>query len=214
MKNISSVLVFSLVLIGAVTASQYCDNEQCASVVSKCQLTAACKCEINRAAGECSCCHTCSQCLANDYAKCCSCLGLCEPTSEMSLNRQTQVGYIENPFHALFVQLTAVPNEEEAWTSYTFPIDANLDINNVRYDIVPHSGSAANEKKANCSVMYMSQCMSVTKCHDNCSRNGAASFRYFYDGCCECVGLTCLNYGLNESRCSQCSQLDEETNEL
>lgn len=29
--------------------------------------------------------------------------------------------------------------------------------------------------------------------------------RWFYDGCCECVGGTCQNYGLTESRCLQCS---------
>lgn len=28
--------------------------------------------------------------------------------------------------------------------------------------------------------------------------------RWFHDGCCECVGSTCLNYGLHEGRCQQC----------
>lgn len=28
--------------------------------------------------------------------------------------------------------------------------------------------------------------------------------RWFFDGCCECVGSTCINYGLKDSRCSQC----------
>ncbi len=29
-------------------------------------------------------------------------------------------------------------------------------------------------------------------------------FRWFHDGCCECVGHTCINYGINESRCLEC----------
>lgn len=33
-----------------------------------------------------------------------------------------------------------------------------------------------------------------------------ANFRWFYDGCCECVGSTCINYGVKESRCTQCPE--------
>lgn len=29
-------------------------------------------------------------------------------------------------------------------------------------------------------------------------------FSWFHDGCCECVGDKCLNYGINESRCPLC----------
>lgn len=29
---------------------------------------------------------------------------------------------------------------------------------------------------------------------------GAKSYRWFHDGCCECVGDRCMNYGINESR--------------
>lgn len=33
---------------------------------------------------------------------------------------------------------------------------------------------------------------------------GATSYRWFHDGCCECIGDTCINYGINESRCIHC----------
>ena len=39
---------------------------------------------------------------------------------------------------------------------------------------------------------------------------GATSYRWFHDGCCECIGDTCINYGINESRCTLCSQGDKE----
>lgn len=34
-------------------------------------------------------------------------------------------------------------------------------------------------------------------------------FRWFHDSCCECVGATCINYGVNESRCRQCPETKE-----
>lgn len=54
----------------------------------------------------------------------------------------------------------------------------------------------------NCTVAYMSQCMSWNKCKNACMSMGASSYRWFHDGCCECVGFTCVNYGINESRFS------------
>lgn len=52
----------------------------------------------------------------------------------------------------------------------------------------------------NCTVAYMAQCMSYGKCKDTCQSMGATSYRWFHDGCCECVGEHCINYGINESR--------------
>lgn len=66
-----------------------------------------------------------------------------------------------------------------------------------------------NVMTVNCTVAYMSQCTSWNKCKVQCQSMGAASFRWFHDGCCECVGGTCINYGINESRCSKCP-LDRE----
>ena len=38
---------------------------------------------------------------------------------------------------------------------------------------------------------------------------GASSYRWFHDGCCECVGQNCVNYGINESRCLKCPLIEE-----
>ncbi|XP_035225566.1 protein twisted gastrulation-like [Stegodyphus dumicola] len=62
----------------------------------------------------------------------------------------------------------------------------------------------------NCTVAYMSQCMSWNKCKSSCASMGASNYRWFHDGCCECVGSTCLNYGINESRCLDCPPDKEE----
>lgn len=62
----------------------------------------------------------------------------------------------------------------------------------------------------NCTVAFMSSCMSWEKCKSNCRSMGSASYRWFHDGCCECIGETCINYGINESRCLKCPMVDDE----
>ncbi len=58
----------------------------------------------------------------------------------------------------------------------------------------------------NCTVAYMSQCMSLNKCRQTCSSMGAARFRWFHEfGCCECIDSTCLDYGKGEALCARCS---------
>ena len=41
---------------------------------------------------------------------------------------------------------------------------------------------------------------------------GASQYRWFPDACCECVGHNCKNYGINDSRCEDCSYEDEDDN--
>jgi len=65
----------------------------------------------------------------------------------------------------------------------------------------------------NCTVAYMGQCMSWNKCKASCTSMGATSYRWFHDGCCECVGNQCINYGINQSRCEDCPLLDEEVSD-
>ena len=56
----------------------------------------------------------------------------------------------------------------------------------------------------NCTVAFMEQCVPWNKCKQVCQSMGASSYRWFHDGCCECIGNTCINYGINESRCLNC----------
>ncbi|XP_017840631.1 protein twisted gastrulation [Drosophila busckii] len=68
------------------------------------------------------------------------------------------------------------------------------------------SNNVQGFSSANCTVVYLDQCISWNKCRQTCQKTGASSYRWFHDGCCECVGAYCLNYGINESRCSQCPE--------
>jgi len=58
---------------------------------------------------------------------------------------------------------------------------------------------------ANCTVAYLSACLSVGRCRDACGAMGAARYRWFHAaGCCQCIGPTCLDFGRGESLCSRC----------
>lgn len=205
-----------------------CNEMVCASIVSKCMLTQSCKCDMKN----CSCCKECSECLSYLYTECCSCLEMCPKPNETTneLSKQSHVEELEG-FPNLFNVLTAEEDPEERWRIFTFPIDFDAALygpngeGGTKY--IMHSSD--NELKArnfddsskitvNCTVAYMSQCMSWNKCKESCQTMGASSYRWFHDGCCECVGQTCINYGINDSRCRECPEnkdldLDDIPNE-
>ena len=63
----------------------------------------------------------------------------------------------------------------------------------------------------NCTVAYMSTCLSLGRCRESCESMGAARYRWFHaDACCQCIGATCLDYGKGESLCLRCPPPPEE----
>ena len=60
--------------------------------------------------------------------------------------------------------------------------------------------TAPEQVTLNCTVAYLTQCRSWGKCSFSCQTMGASSVRWFHNGCCECIGSTCINFGINESR--------------
>ncbi|KAK3919824.1 Protein twisted gastrulation [Frankliniella fusca] len=192
-----------------------CNEAVCASIVSKCMLTQSCKCDLKN----CSCCKECFSCLSYLYTECCSCVEMCpkpNQTNNNALSKRSHVEEFNEPIPELFQALMgSEPDAQERWITVTFPID--FELNNAHYkpnlekeikyrtqfseqEVVPRKDVAT----LNCTVAYMSQCMSWNKCKEACQSTGASSYRWFHDGCCECVGATCINYGINESRCLRC----------
>ncbi|XP_017029639.1 protein twisted gastrulation [Drosophila kikkawai] len=88
---------------------------------------------------------------------------------------------------ALFRAMASSPSDGYTchWSVDTFPVD--------------------DELKLNCTVLYLDQCTSWNRCRQTCLKAGATSYRWFFDGCCECVGENCAN-GINESRCRLCPE--------
>merc|ERR1711923_453905 len=82
------------------------------------------------------------------------------------------------------------------------------------YESIDQNNLEPGKVTVNCSVAYMGQYMSWNKCKASCTSMGATSYRWFHDGCCECVGSQCINNGVNESRCSDCPVLDDIDEEI
>jgi len=211
-----AVIAVAVATICAVLFSQSvesCNEAVCASVVSKCMITQSCKCDLKN----CSCCKECSNCLSYLYTECCSCVDMCPKPNYSSLRLSTasQVADLPEAIPNLFQVLTAERDPDERWLTFTFPVDFDISMfkpqlekeykyrtQSVEQEVAP----IKDVLTLNCSVAYLSQCMSLNKCHVSCQSMGAASFRWFHDGCCECVGDRCIKYGINESRCARCPQ--------
>lgn len=226
------ILLVSLgTALGLLCLTQFaysCNEMVCASIVSKCMLTQSCKCDMKN----CSCCKECSECLSYLYTECCSCLEMCPKPNETSneLSKQSHVEELEG-FPNLFNVLTSEEDPEERWRIFTFPIDFDAALygpnaeSGMKYimhssdnDLKPRFEDSSKTITVNCTVAYMAQCMSWNKCKESCLTMGASSYRWFHDGCCECVGQTCINYGINDSRCRECPEnkdqdLDDIPNE-
>jgi len=129
------------------------------------------------------------------------------------LSSKSHVEELLEPQPELFEVLTEEEDRLLRWRSFSFPAELKFVTSGKDTDIqyttkVIKSDSdgidQVEEIPVNCTVTYMSQCMSWNKCKASCTSMGASSYRWFHDGCCECVGKYCVNYGINESRCLQC----------
>ncbi|KAK9887898.1 hypothetical protein WA026_000201 [Henosepilachna vigintioctopunctata] len=199
----------SLGTVFLFTYGNTCNEAVCGSVVSKCLLTQSCNCDLKN----CTCCKDCFNCLSYLFSECCSCVDKC-PSNEKANAKRT--GFVESyvkdfidPVPGLFQALTQEPDEQNRWISTTYPVD--FDVFSPKKEIKIHMQTNEQDvtpKKdvmtLNCTVAFMSQCMSNSKCKSTCITMGASSYRWFHDACCECIGQHCINYGINESRCKDC----------
>lgn len=133
------------------------------------------------------------------------------------LSKKSHVEDLPTSSPQLFNALTQEMDPSNRWSIITFPIDLPTsafkptDKHVVVIDSVQLQQSTLpddNTITVNCTVAYIGQCMSWHKCKASCTSMGATSYRWFHDGCCECVGNKCINYGINESRCTECPMLD------
>uniref|UniRef100_A0A2M4BXH8 Protein twisted gastrulation n=2 Tax=Anopheles marajoara TaxID=58244 RepID=A0A2M4BXH8_9DIPT len=206
-----------LLLLGlTVPPADGCNEMVCASIVSKCMLTQSCKCDMK----SCTCCKECAECLSYLYTECCSCLEMCPKPNETSneLSKQSHIEDLEG-FPGLYDAITLEQDAQGRWKVFSFPIDIDAALYGPKGDTkyLVHSTDMdlkakytdPNKITVNCTVAYQAQCMSWNKCKESCRTMGASSYRWFHDGCCECVGHYCINYGVNESRCRDCPENKE-----
>ncbi|KAL7643293.1 UNVERIFIED_CONTAM: hypothetical protein RMT77_006585 [Armadillidium vulgare] len=217
MKFCYLFITFVIYLLEGASGKGNCNEVFCASVVSKCMLTQACKCNISRDKEKCTCCVDCAKCLGRYYQRCCSCLEMCDSeVLELDPN-DSQVGDFSDPFKELF---TAVTSEGEPLLDglvFTYPADLAIDElakkhHKSKYlkEAYKNDAMPLPRMGVNCTVAFMKQCHSASKCREQCKSIGSGSYRFFFNGCCECVGPTCLNYGIAESKCPLCSNLNDD----
>ncbi|KAL3274767.1 hypothetical protein HHI36_019553 [Cryptolaemus montrouzieri] len=190
-----------------------CNESICGSIVSKCLLLKFCTCTPDNF----TCSKQCYHCLKNLYSECCSCVNLCEVPRETSKNSSlSYVEQLDSAIPGLFQALTEDSNEDN-WISETYQIKLEITpqktIKIDRKASEKSTGENQHELVLNCTVAFQTGCTSITKCRNICSSMGATGYRWFHDGCCECVGENCLNFGLNENKCRQCSS-GPELNEI
>lgn len=198
-------LVISFGISLCAASDDGCNEMVCGSVVSKCLLTQSCQCKLN---DDCHCCKDCLNCLGELYTECCGCLDMC-PKHEDALNSLTprsEIGDVEG-VPELFDTLTA--EDDIMWSTIRIPMRAGFkqlleggERGSMNFSSLPRQGP----ETVNCTVIYVNSCIRSNKCKEQCESMGANSYRWFHDGCCECVGAHCLNYGINESRCSACPE--------
>lgn len=213
-------LVLVTTLFFLFHTAESCNEAVCASVVSKCMLTQSCKCDLKN----CSCCKECYSCLGYLYTECCSCVDMCPKPNDTgsALSKKSHVEDYTDFIPGLFHALTAEPDKDLRWTTFTFPIDIDIsqyspkpekEIKYYLQSIEDADPAKPNVLTINCTVAYIAECMSWNKCKVFCGSMGATSYRWFHDGCCECIGNQCIKYGINESRCSKCSSTKEVVTE-
>lgn len=205
-----------------------CNEAICASLVSKCMLLKYCECDLSDKVN-CTCCRDCQRCLSRLYTECCSCVGLCPLGHDGDVHKSSTVRQLTDPIPELFDVLTEEEDPEKRWTIYSYP--AHLDLLNFKpmgkvseSDAEPHQGEGHRVRHGghhafirpdtdyhNCTVAFMSQCISLNKCSQSCESMGAAGYRWFNEhGCCECIGSSCVGYGMGEPRCLDCPTEKDE----
>lgn len=221
MSRLILVMFFEVLVIldYAAQTTSSCNEAVCASIVSKCMLTQSCKCDLKN----CTCCRDCYNCLDDLYYECCSCVEMCPKSNDTDINlgQTSHVGDLAERIPELFNALTEEQDNKLRWIAYSFPVhkDATFftpkqgEIKLIPVMTVQDLGKM-KEEIVNCTVAFMSQCTAWNKCKSACTSMGASSYRWFHDGCCECVGDTCLNYGMNTSKCLKCpDDADDEGDE-
>ena len=137
-----------------------------------------------------------------------------ETEYESIRSTNTIVNDISQGSATLWNALTEGEEMHQPWKTLTYPVDIP-----VTEPVSIQETVQDGIRTVNCTVAFWQESMSDMKCEKSCGSMGAASYRWFKDGCCECVGHACINYGLNEARCgfslenavTEADDLDYET---
>ncbi|XP_013382169.1 twisted gastrulation protein homolog 1-A [Lingula anatina] len=229
MQGLAPCISLVVLVLGLFYATEACNENVCAPLVSKCQLIDACECNMVDMSN-CTCCKGCHQCLEDLYTECCSCVGMCPELTQASMMTKTSsIEDLADPVPELFRILTAEEDVHMRWTIHTYPayqelpgfvykpegfdgVEFTIDVDSNNKDVhkMRHQQGYIPSDNRNCTVAFMSQCMPLSKCKYSCKSMGAARFRWFHEqGCCECISSECLDYGKSTPMCLNCQSKNE-----
>lgn len=189
------IIIFHLITINQLSESSSCNVSVCGSVVSKCLLNKDCECKVP---GECHSLTKCKKCLDKHYTECCPCVSMCPTETARNVTESEISEFHGSP--AIF-DVVAKMLDNSFHTTYSNGELISAD------EMIEFEES--NHEDKTCTVLFINTCMSNKKCEAACEEMGAQSSRWFLDGCCECIGHSCIPSGINESKCTACPEKNE-----
>lgn len=183
-----------------------CDRNLCDLIVTRCTLTDRCNCNIKQDA---RCVRDCINCLEEKFGKCCACVGLCP--DKLGDSHSSHVGEISNTDQQLFETLTEADDIHGRWSVVSSTTGLQVSHPELGQIELAHRRHNDNNlsvisydpdlEKLKCTVAFINKHLSMTKCRLFCTSMGASVYRWFHNGCCECVGRNCVRYGIDKPEC-------------
>ncbi|XP_075425172.1 twisted gastrulation protein homolog 1-like [Ascaphus truei] len=206
-------LLFAATCCSITSSVIGCNKALCASDVSKCLLQELCQCQVT--AGDCPCCRECTRCLGTAWDQCCNCVGLCRKDRGAGKPpaRRSSLGGLPSPVPSLFQALSGMQERDSApaWKVEELPMSEELaQLTHTDHVLlgahtgVSRSPPASGNVSSLCTVLYFNPCMSMSRCRQACESVGSGQYRWFHNGCCQCVGPDCHGYGSKKPACQQC----------
>lgn len=208
-------------------SQRHCDGDFCDDVVTKCTANRRCSCDFRRVA----CRKDCVDCLEEKFGKCCGCIDSLCPVDESEGHSSHVGDIAESSYDELFNVLTETDDIHGRWTvanGSSFKLVDHPELGRLRvgldehsrklvlshgdeqqlnsdYEGYPEDGSEQDNnierQPSNCVVAFINKQLAMSQCKRYCRSMGASSFRWFHEGCCECVGKSCIHYGLAQPKC-------------
>lgn len=183
-------------------AFKRCKGKVCVARVSFCIIMKDCQRCRPRAPGQkCDCCEDCFRCLGNLWRKCCDCIGLCSYFSPPNATGKPQE--IPSSYGDLD---TSLPTLFEAMSHGSgFPIVFKTRPRQSATPLSPTAGKKGSSNNKNvCKVAFRDGCVAKENCIKVCSDLGSHRYRWFRNGCCQCIGYLCSDYGEKRPLCKKC----------
>lgn len=136
---------------------------------------------------------------------------MCKKPSGPDYIHSSHVADLKEKDEVLYEILTNETDIHDRWTVVRVPSSRSISHPEVGRMDIAYRDLGDNKiqlsydetlKKATCTLAFINRELGMTKCKSYCISMGASQYRWFYHGCCECIGRYCFDYGIDEPRCN------------